>query len=189
LHLFGTLETDGERCGRTLKSLFENAKNPGKIFVGLIEQNHADDKFCLEEYCASYGATTLERQRVRADTTKIVTVPAGREKCPYYDHVRLLGLHHYAAKGPVYARSFARKLLGNEEFCMQLDAHSEVEPGWDEISISEWKKTGNEFGIISHLPVSVEAKDDESYERSTPRQCRIVIRDNGFPVRECCVHS
>ena len=47
---------DGERCGETLKSIFENAKDPDRVVVGLVEQNDAQDKFCLEEYCKAYGA-------------------------------------------------------------------------------------------------------------------------------------
>ena len=44
-----------ERCGETLKSIFENAKDPNRVVVGLVEQNSPDDKFCLEEYCKGYG--------------------------------------------------------------------------------------------------------------------------------------
>jgi Glycosyltransferase (GlcNAc) len=47
--------TDGERCGETLLSLFENAKNPDKVIVGLVEQNSPNDAFCLEEYCKAFG--------------------------------------------------------------------------------------------------------------------------------------
>lgn len=46
---------DGERCGATLKALFENAANPDKIVVGLVEQNEPEDKFCLEVYCQAFG--------------------------------------------------------------------------------------------------------------------------------------
>jgi hypothetical protein len=30
---------DGERCGDTLQSIFENAKDPDKVIIGLVEQN------------------------------------------------------------------------------------------------------------------------------------------------------
>jgi hypothetical protein len=30
---------DGERCGETLQSIFENAKDPDKVIIGLVEQN------------------------------------------------------------------------------------------------------------------------------------------------------
>ena len=46
---------DGERCAETLKSIFENAKNPDKVVVGVVEQNAPDDKFCIEQYCKSFG--------------------------------------------------------------------------------------------------------------------------------------
>ena len=49
------LSQDGERCAKTLKSIFENAKDPDRVFVGVIEQNSPEDKFCLEEYCKSFG--------------------------------------------------------------------------------------------------------------------------------------
>jgi Glycosyltransferase (GlcNAc) len=48
-------QPDGERCGKTLKALFENAANPDKIVVGLVEQNAPEDKFCLEAYCEAFG--------------------------------------------------------------------------------------------------------------------------------------
>lgn len=46
---------DGERCAETIKSIFENAKNPDKIMVGLIEEAAPEDKYCLEQYCANQG--------------------------------------------------------------------------------------------------------------------------------------
>ena len=46
---------DGERCGETLKSIFETAKNPDKVFVGVVEQNEQEDSLCIEEYCNAFG--------------------------------------------------------------------------------------------------------------------------------------
>jgi hypothetical protein len=46
---------DGERCGDTLKSIFENAKDPSRVFVGVVEQNQPTDKGCIEQYCNSFG--------------------------------------------------------------------------------------------------------------------------------------
>jgi hypothetical protein len=41
--------------------LFENAADPDKIVVGLVEQNEPEDKFCLEVYCATFGAFAISR--------------------------------------------------------------------------------------------------------------------------------
>lgn len=50
---------DGERCAATLKSIFENAKNPDKVVVGLIESVAPDDTLCLEAYCKEHGKQHL----------------------------------------------------------------------------------------------------------------------------------
>lgn len=47
--------TDGKRCGETLRSIFETAKDPDKVVVGVIEQNDPEDEFCLSVYCGFYG--------------------------------------------------------------------------------------------------------------------------------------
>lgn len=46
---------DGERCAQTIKSVFENAKNPDKVIVGLIEEAEPNDILCLEQYCLENG--------------------------------------------------------------------------------------------------------------------------------------
>lgn len=52
---------DGERCGQALKSLFENAAEPDKIVVGVVEQNAPEDKFCFEVYCETFGKRAIAR--------------------------------------------------------------------------------------------------------------------------------
>jgi Glycosyltransferase (GlcNAc) len=118
-------DIDGERCGKTLKSLFENAANPDKVVVGLVEQNAPEDKFCLEAYCELFGASfgrghtpytlihptrhiytsgdttgahPIKREQIRADTTKVIRKVEGRLACPRYDQVRLVAYHHIQAK-------------------------------------------------------------------------------------------
>ena len=111
----------------------------------------------------------------------------GREgKCPHFEQIRLLAFHNLAAKGPGYARSMTRKIVGNEEFCLQIDAHTNFVPFWDEIAKEEWKRTGNEFAILSTPPASVEDKPDYviggAKFTEVPRQCRVPFADNGVPV-------
>jgi hypothetical protein len=38
---------DGKRCAETIRSIFENAKDPNKVIIGVIEQNSPEDDFCL----------------------------------------------------------------------------------------------------------------------------------------------
>lgn len=179
------LNEDGKRCAETLKSLFDNAADPDNIIVGLIEQNAPEDRFCLEEFCAAQGIEKhYRRQMIRKDVTKVIAEPE-RLKCNRFNQIRLLAFHNKSAKGPSYARSMTRKILGNEEFCMQIDAHSSFAKNWDQAAKEEWKNTQNEFGVISNVPAPQgEQAEYESGKRAgeVPRQCKTSFQDNGIPV-------
>lgn len=101
--------------------------------------------------------------------------------CPRVDQIRKLSVHHYAAKGPSWARALARKILANEEFCLQIDAHDQFVQDWDEKLKMEWAATRNEFGIISALPMGY--YDLEHGEATTvSRGCEVDFQDNKVPV-------
>mmetsp|Transcript_24963 Transcript_24963/g.57348 ORF Transcript_24963/g.57348 Transcript_24963/m.57348 type:complete len:572 (+) Transcript_24963:3-1718(+) len=178
---------DGERCGETLKSIFEMAKNPEKVFVSLVEQNTAQDALCVEEYCKTFGSKVIARARVREGVTKILRSMDEAEdaKCPHLDQINVVAIHHFAAKGPIYARSLHRKTLGNQEFCLQLDAHSQLSQNWDEGLIQEFQTTHNEFAVLSTVPPNVADKDNMqpggSQQTKVPRQCSVTVQDNGIP--------
>eukprot|EP00978_Attheya_sp_CCMP212_P047642 scaffold422776_cov67-Attheya_sp.AAC.2 len=160
--------SDGKRCGSTLKDLFDKAKHPDKVFVGLIEQNiPKHDKECLVEYCALHGVSIRGHHKMLVDT----------DKCPHYDQIRLLAVYNIGAKGPSYARSLARKVMENEEYCLQIDAHSSFTNNWDTFAKEDWAKMDNEYGILSTVPANVKDKGNEE----VPRQCRAKQMDTGIP--------
>jgi hypothetical protein len=132
------------------------------------------------------GHTSLKKRTIRKDTVKVFE-ETGLVECPRREQIRLISVHHFAAKGPMFARSLARKVLGNEEFCMQIDAHTSFAKNWDEILKSEWKNTDNEFGIISTVPPPKDEQDiyqpGGTKEKEVPRMCLITYNDNGVPVR------
>ena len=167
--------------------MFENADDPDKVVVGLVEQNAPEDKFCIEVYCTSYGVQTHKRNQIRKDMTKVTLNEKGGEACPRYDQIRLVAYHDVQAKGPTYTRSLARKVLGNEEFCMQIDAHTAFVKGWDTLAKEQWLNTENEFGILSNVPADKDLMEQYSVGREkfteVPRQCSIRFMENGFPVR------
>ena len=104
-------------------------------------------------------------------------------QCPRAKHqIRTLRFHHLASKGPVYARSFTRKLLGNEEFCMETDAAMDFITGWDTVSVDQWKMTGNEYGVLSALPFTAKEKERVEQGLEVSRQCAIRIGSEGVPV-------
>ena len=126
------------------------------------------------------GVDIYQRDAIRSDTTKVIVTPE-RKTCPHVDRIRKLSVHNVAAKGPVWARSLTRKVLGNEEFCLQIDAHMKFVSDWDEKLKMEWAATGNEFGIISTVPVGYQDMDEDVHE--VPRHCLVQFLEVGIPVR------
>ena len=174
---------DGERCGQTIKNLFDNAKDPSKVFVGVIEQNKnesPEDPECIVTYCALQNPN-IDREEIKK---KFQASERVKDSCPHFRQIRFLGVYHIAAKGPAYARSFARKLLANEEYCMQVDAHSDFISNWDEIAKSEWANIGNEYGVLSNIPANInnKAKDESSNDRIVPQMCVLGALDTNIPV-------
>ena len=82
------------------------------------------DPSCIEEYCALMGykmkeheAGIIHKAEKQADFDEVI------ENCPRVkDQIRSVRFHHRGSKGPVYARSFIRKVLGNEGMlCCSVD--------------------------------------------------------------------
>lgn len=60
------------------------------------------------------------------------------------------------AKGPVFARARQIEVIeDSDDFCMQIDAHSEAVENWDEMIVTEWSQTGNEFAVLTTYPTEV----------------------------------
>ena len=176
------MSIDGERCGKTIKALFDNAKDPSKVFVGIVEQNKEEDPECLVSYCILQNPN-INKQEIKK---KFQAPEQVKDACPYYNHIRFLGVYHIAAKGPAYARALARKLLANEEYCMQVDAHSEFIHHWDQVAKLEWASIANEYGVLSNVPANINNKEiDESSSdtRRVPQVCTIGALDTNIPVR------
>lgn len=183
---------DGRRCGRTLRRLFASARDPDRITVGLIEQTDTSDPrgdpTCLLEYCALMGHAP------RGDIPPGVEHKAERQRdldrvmrdCPRAsDQVRSVRFHHLSAKGPVFARSFTRRVLGDEEFCMAIDSSADFAEGWDELAIGQWTEARNEYAVLSAVPSRERRRrQGEGGQAEVPRQCSIKIGSEGVPLYE-----
>eukprot|EP01059_Diplonema_ambulator_P013319 TRINITY_DN23850_c0_g1_i1.p1 TRINITY_DN23850_c0_g1~~TRINITY_DN23850_c0_g1_i1.p1 ORF type:complete len:492 (+),score=46.05 TRINITY_DN23850_c0_g1_i1:46-1476(+) len=125
-------------CGRTLFELFNFAKNPKNVKVGVVEQFLEGDTRCVEEYC------------------KMMKEEKNLEECPYTDRVDILALEAGEAQGPMHARSFGGKLIGDEEFCLQIDSHIRAVQDWDSKLIEEWESAENEYAVLSTYVQKIE---------------------------------
>lgn len=82
---------------------------------------------CLEEYCALLGYK-IKKEKIKNEERKDtkIAIHTGAQRQAQWEDVleecthalqmyqRSVRFHYMAAKGPVYARSFIRKILGNE---------------------------------------------------------------------------
>jgi len=111
-------------CSDTIRSLYENAKFPNNIYLGICQQNKIDDDDCLKN--------------LNIDISRI----------------KIIRLSHNEAKGPTYARYLCANLWNGEEYFLQIDSHTKFVKNWDIkciLSIKNLKKISNK-PVLSHYP-------------------------------------
>ena len=151
------------RCGLTLAEVFGKAKHPSRVRVGVYDQvKTGEDPGCLAVYC---------REMMKK---------VGR--CPYEKQVRLLVADYAKAAGPVVARAAQQSLLDpDDEFCLQVDAHTMLLPDWDEKLLGEWRSTLNEHAVLSTYVRRVSEYDQNVNGRwEVPHLCKTVWSINGL---------
>jgi [Skp1-protein]-hydroxyproline N-acetylglucosaminyltransferase len=102
---------DPELCF-TIRDLFDKARNPSRVFVGVVEQNDSSDALTCHIKNASDPNSDDPRKN-------------------FQDRIRSITLHYKEAKGPTYARHLCEGLWKNEEWYMMTDSHMRFEPAWD----------------------------------------------------------
>lgn len=118
-------------CVNTLKSMFDMADAPRRVFVGVCEQNTA----ASEEVC----------------------LPAD---FAWHDQVRRLGIPSREAKGPTYARYLCSTLYRGETYFLQLDSHMRFVKGWDTKAIAMLRRCPSPKAVLTHYPHDVEHMAD-----------------------------
>ena len=147
-----------EVCNSTLKSLFEMAKNPKNIFVGICQQNNPpEDGDCIESF---------------------------EDNC----NVKIIRIPHYEAKGPTYARYLCSTLWDGEEYFLQIDSHSKFVKDWDEKCINMIKQIKDlelsKKPVLSHYPREISEyesiSNDEKQKTQVPRMCKSFFNNRGM---------
>ena len=160
---------------QTLKSAFDEAKNPNQLFIGAVVQNcfGNDGRQCRT------GLQVIGKNAQGRDMTKMSDAPpdengievfctdAKYKKCCDAGHIRVLYVHDTDALGPATARYYASKLWGGETYILQMDAHLEFAPSWDQRYIDEVKAAKNfPKAILSSYPPGFQ--EFGSYKGGTP---------------------
>jgi hypothetical protein len=133
-------------CPMTLISIYEMAKHPERVFIGLCQQNHESfDKNCI--FPQNHPLSSIVSNNIR------------KQQLSYMD-----------AKGPTYARYICAQLYHNEDYFMQIDSHSLMVNEWDAICIRMMKQLNpHQTGkiILSHYPAALEDYNSNSHEIKT----------------------
>ncbi len=116
-------------CQYTIKDLFEKAKDPDRLQVGV---------------CWQYDPVKDE------DCFQVSTRP---------DQVKMLPYDWREAEGVCWARNQTQQLWDGEEYTLQIDSHMRFVPGWDELMINELAACESDKPIISCNPASYTPPD------------------------------
>lgn len=136
------------RLVKTIYDFISKAANPDRVHFAVVQQNNAKDKDCVAGVCEKFGTPIVKG----ADGT--FTNPGN--KCKYFDNIRVIRMKDTEAQGPVYARARQAEMLKKEDdFCMQIDAHTDVIKEWDIAMLKQWGAIGNEYGVITSYPTNI----------------------------------
>ena len=104
----GISEYRDNRCPTTLNNIFSKAKYPQRIRVGLVQQIHTEEDHidCITSYCG-----------------------IAKGGCIYKSQIDTVTFSFQDSRGPNFARSFENNLLKTEEFCLQIDSHTDFVQG------------------------------------------------------------
>merc|ERR1719387_111950 len=160
------------RTPETLRTLFQHAIVPSRVFAGVVQQNYENDADALEEFCRLLGTPLELKQQfigrnnlhVRQDDEDqwghTRYTPSSFAACEPAARVRMFRMSAEEAAGPLYARARQPMLLssgsGMEDFCMQIDAHTNFMKRWDEDTLNEWALTDNEYAVLTSYPTGAD---------------------------------
>lgn len=137
-------------CPMTIKSLFDNAKRPEKVFVGLFQQN------CFGPVCKTGVLIGGKVEDTSPDIncyTDFCSSPEGiRSQACERNQVRLFNVNESESLGPYMARYLGSKFYRGEQYYLQIDSHSEFVSQWDEKLIRMVETAEAEKPVISTYP-------------------------------------
>ena len=133
-------------CKKTIQHLFEQAKLPSRIFVGICQQNNLTEK---EEDCMSDFLLPWKKQ------------------------IRVYTMDYKEAKGPTYARYIcATQLYEKEDFFLQIDSHNKFVKHWDTTCVEMFLTTQHFYQdkrvILSYYPADIADFEDIPNNKQIP---------------------
>ncbi|KAG6950720.1 hypothetical protein JG688_00014032 [Phytophthora aleatoria] len=167
IHIGSSVFRDGVRCGKTLFTALKRAVYPERLRFGILEQLVEGDPTCLDEYC-----------KLALDEWPDYS------ECRYKDRILINPRPAAEASGCTTARHQQQEMIGDEEFCLQVDGHSIFTNTWDEVMLEEWKRVNNEMAILTVYPHDIHGFVKENGDNNAPdwipHLCTTIKGGNGL---------
>jgi len=124
---------------RTISSLFETARYPERVYVGVVWQ-------------IDTSSENVDAACFRYDLPKPWSTT----------NVRELKLDYRQATGPCLARALAQNLHRDEEYILQIDSHMRFRANWDVYLLAQLAKCPNKSILTAYPPAYVLDADGEA---------------------------
>eukprot|EP01066_Platyproteum_vivax_P016350 Platyproteum_vivax@DN7090_c0_g2_i1.p1 len=130
----------------TVLSAFYQAERPANISVGIVWQGASED-VQPESWIQTEVADFLQchddpepAKQVTLETLLGEAVDCAQMTALLNDRIRLIRIDSKKARGPVWARSWIRYMLREEDFYLQIDSHMRFDANWDTFLLKEYGK-------------------------------------------------
>lgn len=147
-------------CRSTIESLFQHAKYPERIRVGVVDQLEDQDQSCD---LPIHPCSEKPRQAL----------------CQYRQQIDVYEMDHKLAVGPTFARHIVNRLYRGEFYALQISAHTKFARNWDVDLINQLEETGNEMGILTTYLDDAMGNIDEK-TGSPLKESRLVLCSASF---------
>lgn len=146
------------QCRYTVESIFQRAKYPDRVRVGVVDQIDVDDgDFQCE----------VEIKPCAEDPEQAL--------CKYRRQVDVFRMHAKLAVGPVFARHIGNRMYRGEYYAMQSDAHVTYTQDWDVDIIGQQEATGDEMAVqttyLTDIVDSIDEETGKSLRKTRPIMC------------------
>ncbi|KAG2971027.1 hypothetical protein PC118_g16522 [Phytophthora cactorum] len=106
-------------------------------------------------------------------------------ECRYKSQITIDTRDAAESAGCTTARHLQQKLVGDQEFCLQVDGHSVFTNRWDENILADWASIDNEMAIMTMYPHNthkemIKENGDNNVINSVPHLCDVIKGGNGL---------
>ena len=158
-------------CVNTVLNVFEQAKYPDRIRVGIFQQHNITTDIECNDFkkvlnCDlnhninySYIYNNMNKNNPNYNKRNNKHVLCGRQW-----QIKLDRVDWTDGLGPTYGRYRSELFYNNEKYVLQMDSHTALAPEWDIILIDMFHRINNDYAVITTYPKPLRAASLWNYQ-------------------------